>query len=344
MKLSNPPSKNRVTIRDIARKANVSASTVSRTLNDYPYISPHTRRIVRQAAAELGYEVENLRSERKAIDTIALLIREDAQPHGMGETASDSVERQLMLGIQKVLNPLGIKSYLQRGDYDRSTAVRFIHDDNVDGIIMLGGQVHNHFVHALQESGLSFVVAGSHVLPMDVNAVMANVHYGMRMAVQHLVERGRRRIGLVNGPDLTTTSQEKLDGLICGLINNGLPYHPEDVVAGYWNSESGYLSTKDLLTARPDLDAIIYSFDLMAIGGMQAIRELGRQVPSDIAVVGFHNIDIGRYTDPPLTSIDFDMHRVGMLAAQRLLHVLDDPDQETTLTVVPSHLVIRSST
>lgn len=344
MKLSDPLPKNRVTIRDIARKANVSASTVSRTLNDYPYISANTRRIVRQAAAELGYEIENLRSERRPIDTIALLIREDARPHGMGETASDSVERQLMLGIQCVLNSLGINSYLQRVDYGHSTAVRFAQDDNVDGLIMLGGQVHNHFVRALQESGLSFVVAGSHVLPLEVNAVMANVHYGMRLAIDHLIERGRRRIGLVNGPGLTTTSQEKLDGLICRLISHGLPYHPEDVAAGYWNSESGYLCTKDLLTARPDLDAIIYSFDLMAIGGMQAIRELGLQVPTDIAVVGFHNIDIGRYTDPPLTSIDFDMHRVGVLAAQRLLHILDNPDQESTLTIVPSHLVIRGST
>ncbi|MBZ0300308.1 MAG: LacI family transcriptional regulator [Anaerolineae bacterium] len=336
--------KTRVTIRDIARRANVSASTVSRTLNNYPYVGDSTRRLVRQAAAELGYQLDNLRSERPAINTITLLIREEAHYRAVGESASDSVERLIMQGIQAVLDAEGINSYLQRGHYDQDTAVRFIHADHIDGVIMLGGQVHNHFVHALQVGGLPFVIAGSHVLPMEVNAVMANVRYGIQLAVDHLVAGGRRRIGLVNGPDLTTTSLEKLEGLICGLIRNSLPYLPEDVTAGYWNSESGYLRTLALLQERPDLDALIYSFDLMAIGGMRALREMGKRIPDDIAVVGCHNTDVVRYTDPPMTSIGFDMYRVGVLAAQRLLNLLDDPNQESTLTIVPSRLLIRGST
>lgn len=344
MPSSNSLSKSRVTIRDIARRANVSASTVSRTLNNYPYVGDSTRRLVRQAAAELGYSLDNLRSERPAINTIALLIREETHYRAVGESASDNVERLIMQGIQAVLETEGINTYLQRGNYDQDTAVRFIHADHIDGVIMLGGQVHNHFVHALQAGGLPFVIAGSHVLPLEVNAVMANVRYGIQLAVDHLVARGHTRIGLINGPDLTTTSQEKLEGLICGLIRNGLPFVPEDVAAGYWNSESGYLRTQALMQARPDLDALIFSFDLMAIGGMRALREMGKHIPEDVAVVGCHNTDVVRYTDPPLTSIGFDMYRVGVLSAQRLLHLLDDPHQESTLTVVPSRLIVRGST
>ncbi|MBZ0287082.1 MAG: LacI family transcriptional regulator [Anaerolineae bacterium] len=330
----------RPTLRDIAHYANVSVSTVSRALNNYQHVDEATRAAVQQAVEVLQYPLGNLRSPRSA-PMISVLSR---NPQGLASSnvGGGNFEYLAMLGVRRELEPRHLNLQVRRIWID-SEDLDTIRDDS--GVIVLGGMVDYPFVQRLSESGIPFVMLGSHVLPLQTNCVMANYAHGMRQAVDHLVERGRCKIGLVNGPSTTRTSIEKLNSLQLGLLQHGLQLPPASITAADFRSEDGYVRTHELLERSPDVNAIIYTDDNTAIGGMSAIKETGRTIPADVAVIGFHDYDISRFTDPPLTTVHFDMMLMGKMAARRLVMLLDDAnDRENWMMLAPTELIIRSST
>lgn len=330
----------RPTLRDIAQYANVSVSTVSRALNNHQYVDEATRAAVQEAVSALQYPLNHLRSPRGS-RTITIVSR---NPQGLqvSNTGGSNFEYLASMGVRKQveLRQLDIQTrrlWLNAEDFDA------IRDDS--GVIVMGGMVDTAFVQNLHENDVRFVMLGSHVLPLQTNCVMADYLHGMQQAVDHLVERGRRKFGLVNGPDTTRTSVEKLNGLQLGLLKHGLHLPPECIVAADFRSEEGYVQTQTLLQHCPDLDAIIYTDDNTAMGGMSAIKETGRTIPGDMAVVGFHDYDISRFTDPPLTTVHFDMFLMGKMAARRLFMLLDDPnDFDNWMILTPTELIVRGST
>jgi LacI family transcriptional regulator len=330
----------RPTLRDIAQRANVSVSTVSRALNNHQYVDEATRAAVQAAVEALQYPLDNLRSSRDA-PTITILSR-NPQGLSISNTGSSNFEYLASLGVRKELEPRQLKIQTRRIWLDDEDLDRILDDS---GIIVIGGMVDPEFIQRLCDHGIKFVVLGAHVLPIQTNCVMADYIHGMRQAVDHLVERGRHRIGLVNGPPTTRTSIEKMNGLQLGLLQHGLHLPPGHIAAADFRSEDGYTKTQLLLQRCPDLDAIIYTDDNTAMGGMSAIKETGRVIPDDLAVVGFHDYDISRFTDPPLTTVHFDMVLMGKMAARRLLMLLEDPhDVDTWMMLAPTELMVRNST
>jgi len=249
------------------------------------------------------------------------------------------------------LASLGVRKELEMRQLDMQTRRMWLDESEYDlvrgdsGVIVMGGMVDFPFIHHLIDSGKRFVILGSHVLPIQTNCVMADYMHGMQMAVEHLVERGRRSFGLVNGPDSTRTSVEKLNALQLGLLHHNLYLQPDCITAADFKSEDGYWQTHTLIERCPNLDAIIFTDDNTAMGGMSAIKETGRKIPDDIAVVGFHDYDISRFTDPPLTTVHFDMFQMGKMAARRLCMLLDDPhDIDNWMMLAPTELIVRGST
>jgi LacI family transcriptional regulator len=329
----------RPTLRDIARHANVSVSTVSRALNNYQHVDEDTRAAIQAAVEALQYPLDNLRSPRNA-PVISVLSR---NPQGLSTSnVGGNFEYLAMLGVRTELEPRQLNLQIRRIWLD-SEDLSPIRDDS--GVIVIGGMVDFPFVQSLSESKMPFVMLGSHVLPLQTNCVMADYIHGMGAAVNHLVERGRRRIGLVNGPATTRTSIEKLNGFQLGLLQHGLDLPPTSIAAADFRSEDGFKRTHELLERCPDLDAIIYTDDNTAMGGMSAIKETGRTIPDDVAVIGFHDYEISRYTDPPLTTVHFDMMLMGKMAARRLCMLIEDPnDQDKWMMLAPTELIVRNST
>lgn len=330
----------RPTLRDIAQHANVSVSTVSRALNNYQYVDDETRAAIQEAVDLLQYPLDHLRTA-KAPRTITIASR---NPQGLsaGNTGGSNFEYLASLGVRKELESRQLDIQTRRIWLDNNNFTSILEDT---GIIIMGGMVDVPLVRHLAESKMRFVMLGSHVLPIQTNCVMADYIHGMGQVVAHLVERGRRKIGLINGPDSSRTSSEKLNGLLLALLQQGLQLPPACVVAADFQSEDGYVQTHQLLQNCPDLDAIIYTDDNTAMGGLSAIKETGRTVPGDIAVVGFHDYDISRFTDPPLTTVKFDMFLMGKMAARRLCMLLDDPtDHDHWMLLAPTELIIRGST
>ena len=195
----------------------------------------------------------------------------------------------------------------------------------------------------LQKKGVPFVVVGAYLPLYETNCVIGDVMHGIRLAVRHLVQNGRSRIGFVNGPNETSTSAIKLEGLRLELDLLGVPFKPKRVTSSHFFPEAGYQKTKELLAEDPNLDAIIYADDVLAIGGGRALQETGYRIPTDIAIIGFGNYEIGRFSTPPLTSVHYDIFEMGKTAARRLKMLVDDPDDQNWLIQVPTLLKVRQS-
>lgn len=332
------------TLRDIAQRANVSPSTVSRVLNDYPYVDDETRAHVWQIVRALGYSGGPPRRQAAATRSVLLLVR--AEPEAGDErtpSVSRDFERTVAAGVQSVFAQHGVATRLQQTRMDPAEVAGYAEGAGVAGLIVLGGVVHRPFLEALTAAGVPFVAAGAHALPLRVNCVMADVGRATEEAIAHLAARGRRTIGLVNGPEATSTSAERLRGYRLALAEHGLALGPGQIVRADFRAEAGHSATLQLLAQRPDLDAILYPDDLVAMGGLRAIRASGRRVPDDLAVVGFYDYDLAQYTEPPLTSLHIDMQRIGTIAARRLEMILDSPDGQDWLTLVEASLVVRES-
>lgn len=336
----------RPTVRDIARRANVSPATVSRVLNNHPYVGDSTRLAVQRVIREMDYSISHLRRASKAPDVLTALIltREDFTQTA-GKHPSD-LNALISAGAAKQFAAAGITAQTLPLSHDLVQRQRLLDSYHHNGLILVGGVHEQPFVSKLITDGIPFVVAGAHLRPLQVNCVMADYVNGILEAVNHLVARGRRRIALINGPATTRSSEEKYRGFRLGLALHDLPFDPAHMIYSVedFTPRRGHAATVDLLTRYPTLDAIIYAFDYTAIGGLTAIKETGRRVPDDVAVIGCHDFEMARYTDPPLTSIAFDMPRMGALAAQRLIHLFRNPGESApTTTIVPTELHVRIS-
>ena len=269
----------RPTVRQIAQQANVSASTVSRVLNDYPYVDEATR-----SGSPANGGIPRLRGQSRtapaqAAKSVLLLLRIDDTVRESEVLASSGIEGPIH-GAQPILEQHGLTVRLQRTRMDDRRKRSSTPAPDVSGLIFTGGIVNRGLIVALQQAGLPFVVAGSHVNPLPVNCVMAAYLDGMARIVEHLLATGRRRIALVNGPCTTTSSEEKEKGFRLALAQQGATREPVRVNCGDFDAGSGYAMTQQLLAEAPDVDAIAYASDTMAIGGISALREAAAACPT----------------------------------------------------------------
>jgi len=331
-------------IRAIAERSNVSIATVSRVLNNRENVSDDTRRLVLQAAQELGYPLPEAARQSMVFRSVLVLMRPDSEPSAMSNLGYGAFESAVWRGVEAVLTAKGVAVKLQQSAMTPADADRIASEAGVAGLILLGGVVASQFLARLQQLGLPFVAVGSHAHPLHTNYVMADVMNGIRLAVEHLLARGRTQIGLVNGPPTTGTSAAKLDGYRLALALHDLPFAERTVTAAEFTPDAGYEQTVALLNRYAEMDAIVYGDDRMAIGGLKALRDAGRRVPQDVAVTGFGHLDIARYVTPSLTTVGFDLQAMGKKAARRLYDLLEDPDDCPWGIIEPTALIIGEST
>lgn len=346
-----------ITLRDVARRACVSASTVSRVLNDYPYVDDRTRSTVWRAARELGYSTDRLRRPREMPPSILLLVRDQSQSVAL-EGGLATIERSIAAGARRVFAGCATNVRVEQTSMRPKEARRYAEDAGVAGLIFIGGMIESEFAARLLRLGMPFVVAGAHLQPLPVDCITADYCGGTERATDHLIRRGRRRLALVNGVPSTTSSAEKYRGFRLSLALNGVDFAPERVVVSDFSSEAGYAATLQLLDGSPDVDGIVYADDNVAIGGLHALKERGRRVPEDVAITGYYDYGNARFMDPPLTTVHCDLPAMGEMAAQRLRALLDgsapaptfDPADDGApprahpwLVTLPTSLVVRQS-
>jgi LacI family transcriptional regulator len=331
------PDHSPVRIRDVAVAAGVSVATVSKALNGRRDVSATTRERVQVVATRLGFQPNQL---ARSLPT--------GRSFAVGLLTTDSYGRfslPLMLGAEDALgdDEVAVIFCDTRDDPDRERRqLRALRARHVDGIIVNGRRTEPRPPLA-DTGGIPVVYAyAASTDPADCS-VVADDAGGARLAVQHLLARGRRRIAHVTGPRQHRAAAVRAQSTVQELHERGLAVRGRTRF-GAWSETWGRDAVAELLGVAPDVDAVFCGSDQIARGVLDGLRESGRHVPDDVAVVGFDNwepMTLG--ARPPLTTVDPTIDRIGRVAAAHLLTLIDGGAPAHS-TVVPASLVVRAST
>jgi LacI family transcriptional regulator len=326
-----------ITIRDVARTAGVSVSTVSRVLNSKDDVAPATAARVNQVIAELGYTASlaatSMRRARKRV--IGMVISD------LGATFSLEVIR----GVGQVLQALDYdfiiySSGRQASSSDVAWTRRHIARLNggiTDGLIIVTPPA------ASLPTGYPLVVIDPHEGHGDLPAVVATNREGAAEAAEYLLQLGHRRIGMVGGRAGLLCSAQRRQGYEEALAAAGLPVDPSLYAEGDFTHEGGYVAGKRLLTLPARPTAIFAANDLSAFGVMQAACELRLAVPADLSIVGFDDIPEAAASRPPLTTVAQPIHEMAHAATKLLVELVQARAPAETWLQVRTRLVVRDS-
>lgn len=329
------------TIEDIARLANVSKSTVSRSLNDSPLVKQETKERIQAIAQEHHFRINqparNL-SMRQS-HTIAFVTQ--------AYTKSDfSVEDQfgleIMGGITHGLHTLGYELLVIHVDlHDPGWAQQYLNSGRVDGFIIMTSTQKGSYIKTLAEMDVPFIVWGIPSLKYRCCSVCGDNLTGGRLATQHLIRTGRQRIGFIGGPKDDLEVVNRFKGYQAALQTAGRDVDPELIMYGDYSYDSGIRAMNNLLRRVPDIDAVFANSDLMAIGAIDVIQNQGKRVPKDIAVVGYDDLSIAKYNNLPLTTVRQNIPLAGKLLAQNLIEYMKNG--VITNVTTPVELIVRES-
>ena len=327
------------TIDDIARLAGVSKSTVSRALNDSPLIGVETKQRIRGiAAAHRFHRSDPARRLSLGQSHVVALVTYD---YSAKDVQPNAFALELMSGITAGLHANGYDLLvIQIAPSDVDWVSRYLDSGRVDGFILLSGSCSPQHVATLQERGAPFIAWGIPAERRGYSWVAGDNFAGGRLATEHLVRTGRRRIGFIGGGRIVEV-EDRYAGYVAALEEAGRPVEPELVVYGDFTPESGAAAIRRLLEAAPDIDGVFVNSDLMAIAAIDELRAQGRSVPDDVGVVGYDDVLIAAHSDPPLTTISQNIPVAGRMLAENLLQLLRTGVAANVS--LPAELVVRKS-
>lgn len=325
-------------IHDVAKRANVSIATVSRVVNPGRHkVNPETAEKVREAVKELDYRPNALARalQMKKTMTIGVIIPD----------ISNHYYAEIVRGIQGVADRAGYNIILQNTDRDPDQIVKSIYllrEKIVDGIIFSGGTINGYEpLSALKELRDRVVVIGRH--DVDFPAIMVDNIAGATLAVEHLIEVGHSRIGLIGWSESSTTANDRLSGYKNALAQNSCPYDQSLICQGSLTPESGYNQAKILLSQENRPTALFAGNDQMAFGAIYAAIEMGLRVPEDLGVIGFDNIPLSSFFVPPLSTIAVPMSALGSDSMETLMGLIAG-EQVSRIKLHQTKLIVRKST
>lgn len=331
-------STNRATVKDVSAAAGVSTATVSRVLAGFEEVSEPTRQRVLQAAQTLNYQPNrNARSLRKSTTTKIGVIISDIQNPFFG-----SVVR----GIEKSTIQDGYTLILGNSDEDPQRELRLISmliEEGVAGIILAPTSSDPDDYAALFNSDTPCVLIDRTVPHAAVDRVLVDGTSGAERAVDYLVGLGHTRIGYVGGLRHLSVMCEREKGYARALKRHGLPILPEYIRQGNNRQSGGYTAVCELVDLSAPPSAVLIGNNLMTLGGLQAIHERGLEIPENISVVGFDDMDWAPSLRPALTCVAQPTFEMGERAAAILLERLRTPEQPRETVTLQTSLIIRAS-
>lgn len=332
------------TIKDLAKAAGVSITTVSRALNGYPDVKEQTRARIKKLAEEMSYRPNAVAQSlvRKKTNTIGVIMSEIKR-----SSAKDAIAFEMLCGINDRAAELNYDILLFSANPKKQQHKSYsdlCKERNVDGAILQGLKMNDTYLNEVVGQSqfpcvlIDILLAGErvgHVTTDNVN--------GAKAAVEHLIELGHRHIAMINGFDEASVSKERRSGYILALQESGIGYNPSYVYDGGFSEEGGEASMLRVLDDHPEVTAVFCASDLMAIGAMKALESRGKSVPQDMSVVGYDDILISSYISPKLTTVRQDKYGLGYEAAQLLIDMLEGREVRHKV-VLENELIVREST
>jgi DNA-binding LacI/PurR family transcriptional regulator len=329
------------TILDVANRAGVSKTTVSRYLNGNGPINVETAEKIRRAIQELDYSpnifAQGMRTSRTR--TIGIIIPDYSNPF----------YPELLRGIEDYARDHGYMTQLSNSHADPATEFERIEEmvkRQLDGIVLCSYNRIKRDIDYLAEIAdrIPVVVMDPLIKKEPLSYVVTDGCKATTKAVSYLVSLGRKHVGYIKGPQRLFSTNERFDGYKKGLALNGLPFDKALIYEADFSLKSGYLAAEHFVSSGLPIDAIMAATDLMAIGAIKAFNNLGVPVPGRVAVIGFDNISLCRIVEPSLTTIAQPINELGTSAAKIIIDSIESGVFEKRQLVMEGRLVVRKST
>jgi len=328
------------TIKDVARLAGVSTTTVSHVINKTRYVSEELRARVLAAMEELNYRPNVLARglRRGETKTIGLIVPDNSNPF-FAEVARFVED----IGFENGYSVILCNS---DGNLEKEAAyIDVLIAKQVDGVIFIAAGSKQEYLHELTEMGIPVVVADRDIPHTLADVVLVNNEQGGYDATRYLISLGHRRIGCITGPSDVTPSADRVQGYKRALKESGIPIQEELIVPGDFRYQSGEQAMVQLLSLPEPPSAVFACNDVMAIGALRAIRNAGLHVPSDISIVGFDDIPLASAVSPALTTVAQPIVELATLAAKLLISRIQNNQEDRVgqRIVLDTKLVLRDS-
>lgn len=330
-----------VTIKDIAKKAGFSVTTVSRALNGYDDVNIDTREKIIAVAQELGYYPNRIAQQlvTKKTNTFAVFTLDR-------ETFQNQFITLLISGMmdELALDDYNLLLFPSQRLQSAAEVAGMCRQRGVGGVLIMGLRMNDPVISDLPKTNFPTILVDVPIKGRRAGYVSSDNIAGSAVAVRHLAELGHRQIGFINGHGQAWVSRERLFGFEKALAQHGLPYNSKLVYEGDFSKESGFQGAQELIKRHPDLTALFVASDLMAVGAVEGLQELGIRVPEDVSVIGFDDQEYARHTRPALTTVRQDMYGMGKQAARLLIQMVEDEEFHPVHTDLKPELVVREST
>ncbi|MDH2068989.1 ribose operon transcriptional repressor RbsR [Pantoea sp. GD03673] len=326
-------------MKDVARLAGVSTSTVSHVINNNRFVSEGVREKVEQAIRHLNYAPSALARSLKInqTHTIGMLLT----------TSSNPFYAEVVRGVEESCYQRGYSLILcnTAGDEERmNRSLETLMQKRVDGLLIMCTESHLPSADILNRyPSVPTVMMDWAPFEGRGDIIQDNALLGGELATQHLIDSGYTRIACIAGPQDKTPARMRLEGYRNAMTKSGLEILPGYIVNGDFEFQGGYNGMVELLALETPPEAVFTSNDAMAVGVYHALYQAGIQVPQQMAVMGYDDIELARYLTPPLSTIHQPKDALGELAIDTLIHRLSEPDASQQTLVLTPELVMRGS-
>ncbi|SIS06422.1 transcriptional regulator, LacI family [Peribacillus simplex] len=332
----------RVTTEDVAKIAGVSQSTVSRVLNDYPYIKKNTRDKVLAVINELGFTRDEIARSlvEKRTKSIGLILGSISNPF-FAETAEVIIERAQELKYDVIVYNTGHK------DENLEQAINLLIGKRVEGIILTSvSKNYTDKIKKLHDNGFPVLLYNSFLDIKDVNFIVMDNNKGARLAVQHLIKLGHKKIAKISGPSKYLATYERTVGYKEELMENGYEIDEDLIFNSEFSYDKIYSFTKKLLKKKDRPTAIIAASDQMALAVLDAASSLNLKIPADLSVVGFDNIRLSANEFIGLTTVSQQMDQMSLTALEKLIYLIENKETSSSSIQIflKPELMVRKTT
>lgn len=323
-----------VTIKDISKASGFSITTVSKALNNYPDISPHTKKTIMELCDDMGYVPNSSARSLKTAHSFTIgVVFEEVTNQGL----QHPVFSRILESFKKEVEAKGFDILFLARQMGRQNGSYLQHSlrKQVEAILVLCADFNTEEMRELYKSDLPIVMID---FAMEgVTNITSDNKSGVYQAVKHLLELGHKRVGHIHGDMNSFIGGQRKEFFEQAMEKHGLEVMEDHLVSGqFFSKDEGYQAMKKLMNLKNPPSAVFCASDMLAIGALEAARDAGKRVPEDFALVGFDGIDLGQLITPRLTTIKQDTKEMGRLAAKHMLgfiHAREEPKKSRTITV-----------
>ena len=325
---------------DIAKMANVSKSTVSRALKNDSRVREETKNKIIKIARKYNYKPNKVAQALAENNTKIIAVMLPSAPRSV----SDPFFLEFLQGINNIVYQKGYSLSIPPVEKDNFASFKKINQNlNVDGVILTEPMLNDPRIKFLKENGIPFVFNGNPMVTDETAWVDTDNQLGAYLAVDYLIEKGHQKIAMITGPLDLNAGKYRLEGYYQALRENKIEINQDWILESYFTEKGAYLAAKNLSKYNHELTAVFAANDLMALGIIKSLKDAGFKIPDDISLTAYDSIELGKYIDPPLTTIESRSLEKGEKAAELLVKIIEGEKIENKQISFPPKLIIRDS-